>query len=74
MGCVAAIKCIPLADLQGSGANPFICPRCEFRCTNDADVATWADASPTTKSGRVGFDYSTDVNSVSQQTKKCKFE
>ena len=38
------------------------------------DVATWSDASPTTKSGRVGFDYSTDVNSVSQQTKKGKLK
>ena len=74
MGCVAAIKCIPLADLQGSGANPFICPRCEFRCTNDADVATWADASPTTKSGRVGFDYCVGVNTVSPRTKKRKLE
>ena len=60
--------------MQGSGANKFICPRCEFRSTNKADVATWSDASPTTKLGRVGFDYSTDVNSMSQRTKKCKLK
>merc|ERR1712032_1452983 len=68
MGCVAEMKCIHLENLQGSGANQFICPRCEFRFTDDADVAIWLDASPTTKSGRVGFGYSTDVNSVSQRT------
>ena len=74
MGCVAEMKCIHLENLQGSGANQFICPRCEFRSTNNAYVATCSDSSPTTKLGTVGFDYSTDVNSVSQWTKKCKLK
>ena len=74
MGCMAEMKCIPLELLQGSGANLFICPRCEFRSTNNADVATWSDASPTTKLGRVGFDYRVDVNRVSDRTKKRKLE